>query len=128
LVGFQVGTVGSQSKRALIQSRHPRMMDERILTRPSTAKEFDEQLVGALAALGKPEGFDIVLDAVLGPMFDPGWARLARGGRYIVYGAASMTPTGSLGGFDLWNWLTLAWRYVAPLIVSPLIHMLVHTT
>ena len=104
------------------------MMDERILTRPSTAKEFDEQLVGALAALGKPEGFDIVLDAVLGPMFDPGWARLARGGRYIVYGAASMTPTGSLGGFDLWNWLTLAWRYVAPLIVSPLIHMLVHTT
>lgn len=44
---------------------------------------------------------------------DPGWSRLARGGRYIVYGAASMTPTGSLGGFNLWNWLTLAWQYAA---------------
>jgi hypothetical protein len=61
---------------------------------------------------GKPEGFDIVLDAVLGPMFNPGWARVARGGRYIVYGAASMTPTGSLGSFNLWNWLTLAWQCV----------------
>lgn len=61
--------MGSESKRELIRSRHPQMTDERILTRPTTAKEFDEQLVGALAALGKPEGFDIVLDAVLGRMF-----------------------------------------------------------
>ena len=34
---------------------------------------------------------------MLGDFFQGGWDNLARGGRYVVYGAADMTPSGDLG-------------------------------
>jgi len=35
-----------------------------------------------------------VRDAVLGDYFRGGWENLARGGRYVVFGAADLTPSG----------------------------------
>lgn len=54
---------------------------------------FASQLQAALEAQGN-SGFDIILDAVSGEYFMPGFEALALGGRYVVYGAANWTPTG----------------------------------
>jgi NADPH:quinone reductase-like Zn-dependent oxidoreductase len=61
------------------------------------------------------EGFDCVLDAIQGDYFYPGYEMLSRGGRYVVYGAASMTPPG-----DSPNWLALAWKYLRRPSLDPL--------
>lgn len=47
-------------------------------------------------------GFDIVLDAVSGEYFLPGFNALAPGGRYVVYGAANWTPSGMFQAEHLW--------------------------
>jgi len=110
-----VGTVGSPQKLELVLDRYPHLRSEQLLVRPrsNVAAEFDRQLAGALEAMGETEGFAVVMDAVLGEMFDPGWKRLRRGGRYVVYGAASMTPTGGLKGLSgLLEWAKLGWRYL----------------
>ena len=54
---------------------------------------FASQVQAALKAQGSL-GFDIILDAVSGEYFKPGFEALAPGGRYVVYGAANWTPTG----------------------------------
>ena len=79
-----------------------------------SARGLGGRLRAALAAAGA-EGFDVVLDAVLGPYMRPGWDLVARGGRYVVYGAASMTPAG-----DRPNWARLAWQYLTRPRVDPL--------
>ena len=61
------------------------------------------------------EGFDCVLDAIQGDYFYPGYEMLTRGGRYVVYGAASMTPSGNSP-----NWLALAWKYIRRPVLDPL--------
>lgn len=61
------------------------------------------------------EGVDCVLDAIQGDYFYPGYEMMARGGRYIVYGAASMTPPG-----DSPNWLALIWKYFRRPVLDPL--------
>lgn len=36
----------------------------------------------------KREGVDVVFDAVSGDYFQPSYRQLARGGKYVIYGAA----------------------------------------
>ncbi|CAE8635413.1 unnamed protein product [Polarella glacialis] len=108
-----VGTVGSASKVPVLLERFPSLKPEQFLVRGS-GRDFEAQLRAALLAVGSPHGFDIVLDAVLGDFFQPGFACLAPGGRYVVYGAASMTPQqdslGVLGWAKLgWQWLQRPW-------------------
>lgn len=92
--------VGSESKIPTLTSRFPQL-DARtqIFVRPTTGAAFAQQL--------KEVGYeyDVVFDAVGGPFFQPAYDCLAKGGRYIVYGAASMTPVG-----DRVSWLRLAWQ------------------
>ncbi len=52
-------------------------------------RDFGLQLDRALAALGL-SGLDLVLDAVGGPFFQPGYERLRPEGRYVLYGAADL--------------------------------------
>lgn len=112
-----IGTVGSESKVQVLLDRFPSLKREQIIVR-SEGEDFDSQLGAALEAVGSPDGYEVALDAVLGELFKPGFARLATGGRYVVYGAASMTPQqdklGPLG------WLSLAWKYLRRPWVDPL--------
>lgn len=109
-----VGTVGSASKVKVILERFPSLKAEQIVVR---ASNFEAQLKGALMAVSS-SGYDIVLDAVLGPFFHPGFNCMAPGGRYIVYGAASMTPQrDSLG---IIGWIQLAWQWIRRPWVDPL--------
>jgi NADPH:quinone reductase-like Zn-dependent oxidoreductase len=55
---------------------------------------FALQLSKALATQQR-KGFDIILDAVSGEYFSPGFNALSPGGRYVIYGAANWTPTGA---------------------------------
>lgn len=94
--------VGSAAKISTLTSRFPSLDPAtQILVRADTGPAFAAQL----DAIGGE--FDIVFDAVGGPYFQPAYDRMAKGGRYVVYGAASMTPKG-----DRVGWLRLAWQYL----------------
>ena len=57
-----------------------------------------------------------MIDAVMGDYFRGGWDNLGRGGRYVVYGAADLTPSGDLG---IVGWIKLAWKYLRRPFVDP---------
>jgi len=61
------------------------------------------------------DGFDCIIDAVAGDYFKPGYESLSRGGRHVVYGASSFTPSG-----DKPNWFSLAWKYICRPVVDPM--------
>ncbi|MCO5577467.1 hypothetical protein L7F22_031299 [Adiantum nelumboides] len=111
-----IGTVGDPSKVHYLTSRWgPDFLPkDRIILRKEGKQVFKEQLLSVLSQMGS-EGVDCVLDAIQGDYFHPGYEVLARGGRYIVYGAASMTPPGNSP-----NWLSLAWKYFKRPVLDPL--------
>ncbi|KAJ7517995.1 hypothetical protein O6H91_21G049500 [Diphasiastrum complanatum] len=110
-----VATVGSDDKvkHLLEYWGEDFLPPERIIVR-GVGAPFKQQLEASLASL-RVEGFDCILDAVLGDYFLPAYDKLSRGGRYIVYGASSMMPHGNRP-----NWLTLAWKYFRRPILDPL--------
>jgi len=97
-----IAVVGSDTKADFIAA-HTGLERHAIVVRRRTG--FDAALDGALAAVGRT-GFDCVFDAVLGPFFQPAFARLAPEGRYVLYGAAEFTPRGRRR-----NWIRLAWQW-----------------
>ncbi|KAI5061206.1 hypothetical protein GOP47_0023711 [Adiantum capillus-veneris] len=111
-----IGTVGHANKvHHLISRWGPDFLPEdRIILRKGGNKIFKEQLLSVLSQMGS-EGVDCVLDAIQGDYFHPGYEVLVRGGRYVVYGAASMTPPGNSP-----NWLSLAWKYLKRPVLDPL--------
>lgn len=70
----------------------PALQPEQIIVR--NLGQYTQQLQSALQSVSK-EGFDIVLDAVSGEYFQPSYDAMARGGRHVIFGAASWTPTGN---------------------------------
>ncbi|GBG25744.1 Polyketide synthase [Hondaea fermentalgiana] len=119
---YVIGTVGSESKVAGLLDRFPSLDARQIIVRDPTPSGFAKQLDTALQYLQKcrnanASGIDIVLDAVMGPYFEPAFKLLKPTGRYIVFGAASMTPpSDNLGVSD---WLRLAWQYIQRPKVDP---------
>lgn len=116
-----IATVGSASKAEVIRKRFPDYMPaERIIVRDR--KRFGEQVraaagaVSGAAGAGEGGGCNIVMDAVMGDYFKGGWDNLARGGRYVVFGAADLTPAGDLG---VLGWIQLAWKYLRRSFVDP---------
>ena len=106
-----VATVGSQTKVSAVLERFPDMDPDTIIVRDR--KRFREQVAGAASAAGSADGTcDVVMDAVMGDFFEGGWANLARGGRYVVYGAADLTPAGDLAWFNVLGWVKLGWKYL----------------
>ena len=112
-----IATVGSPTKVSAILERFPDMDPETIIVRER--KRFGDQVEAAATAAGSTDGTcDVVMDAVMGDFFKGGWSRLARGGRYVVYGAADLTPAGDLG-WNVFGWLKLGWKYVNRPTVDP---------
>ena len=105
-----VATVGSASKV-------PFLMERAGLSRPQiivrARRAFGQQLDDAMRANGL-DGFDLVLDAVAGPFFEPAYRRLRPAGRLVVYGAADLMPSGPRT-----NWLRLAARYLRRPRIDP---------
>jgi alcohol dehydrogenase len=106
-----VAVVGSDAKRAFLAT-HAGLAPASIVTRDRHG--FETQLDAALASLGK-SGFDVVFDAVLGPWFQPSFARLAPEGRYVLYGAADFMTAGARP-----SWPRLAWRWLRRPRLDPL--------
>jgi len=106
-----VATVGNESKSAFLVD-HARLERRQIIVRDRRA--FGRQLDEALRANGM-DGFDLVLDAVAGPFFEPAYRRLRPAGRLVVYGAADLMPAGTRT-----NWLKLAARYLTRPRIDPI--------
>mmetsp|Transcript_31867 Transcript_31867/g.26880 ORF Transcript_31867/g.26880 Transcript_31867/m.26880 type:complete len:267 (+) Transcript_31867:3-803(+) len=110
-----IATIGSPAKAEMLQNRMG-LPAERILVRPASGPEFAEQLQQSLNSMTPAaEGLDVVMDSIQGPYFQPAYDKLARGGRLVVFGAASMTPAG-----DRPNWFKLAWLWLRRPMVDPL--------
>lgn len=59
--------------------------------RQQHAAAIQQQLAGFLAEQ-QLQGFNVVLDAVAGPYFRPSYEALQPTGRYVIFGAAALTP------------------------------------
>eukprot|EP01134_Creolimax_fragrantissima_P006293 CFRG6293T1 len=121
-----IATVGRPEKVAILLERFPHLSPEQIIVRSKSGKEFGVQIDKALKFLQKNQenktrnvtGLDIVLDAILGDYFSSAFERVNPGGRYVVYGAASMTPQADKLGWI--EWITLAWQWLQRPKVDPL--------
>lgn len=121
---FPIATIGSETKRAFLQSRFG-LNDGQIVVREKEDRKFARQLKDAVRgksgrnrvgerARGSHEmqekedgGFDLILDALGGMYFKEGYKQLARGGRMITFGAADyLSPT------DGPNWWKIIPRYL----------------
>jgi len=106
-----VATVGDAAKIPFLVE-HAGLSRDRIIVRDR--RRFAAQLDDALLAVGR-KGFDLVLDAVAGPFFQPAYRRLAPAGRMVIFGAADFMPGGRRP-----NWLKLAARYLSRPRVDPI--------
>jgi len=112
---FVIGTVGSDEKVKTLLDRFPFLDRRQLIVRADSKSAFQVQLEDSLNYLRSCRDtnvrkLDIVLDAVMGIYFDVGFKMLNPTGRYIVYGAASMTAhTDSLGVID---WIKLAYKWL----------------
>jgi alcohol dehydrogenase len=111
LGGRIVATVGNESKRAFLCAERG-LSPEAVIVRDR--RSFAEQLDRALSNAGS-EGFDVVLDAVMGPFFRPAYDRLRPEGRHLLFGAADFM-TGGPRPNPLW----LGWRWLTRPRVDPL--------
>jgi NADPH:quinone reductase-like Zn-dependent oxidoreductase len=111
LGGRAIATVGSGVKRDFLVADRG-LTPGAIVVRDR--RRFGEQLDRALLAVGSA-GFDVVLDAVMGPFFRPAFDRLRPEGRHLVFGAADFMAAGARPSL-----IRLAWGYLTRARVDPL--------
>lgn len=109
-----IAVIGNAGKEETLKERFPSLRAVIVRDR----KRFKQQVKEACDSIGASEGCDIVFDATLGDFFQGGWDNLARGGRYVVYGAADLTPRGDSIGVV--GWVKLAWKFLRRKKVDPL--------
>jgi alcohol dehydrogenase len=110
LGGRIVATIGSEAKRPWLVNEHGLAPGQVIVRDP---RRFGDQLDAGLQAIGAG-GFDLILDSVAGPFFEPGYRRLAPAGRLVIFGCADFMPKGRRP-----NWLRLGWQYLTRRRVDP---------
>lgn len=106
-----LAVVGHEAKRRHLAERRG-LADQAILVRDP--RRFGAQLDAALAAM-EADGFDCVLDAVLGRTFRPAFDRLRPEGRHVLFGAADFMSRGARP-----NYLRLAFDYLRRPRLDPL--------
>lgn len=109
-----VATVGSEAKRQWLEAACGLTRGQVIVR---DRRQFGAQLDAGLASIGA-RGFDLILDSVAGPYFQPGYRRLAPAGRVVIFGSADFMPTGARP-----NWVRLGWQYLTRPRVDP-VHMI----
>jgi NADPH:quinone reductase-like Zn-dependent oxidoreductase len=129
-----IPVVGSESKKRIILERFPDMREDEVIVRPKRGKRFAKEVRRACSNVAKRKNekmntpdetdlsaaCDIVMDATMGDYFQGGWENLSKGGgRYVVYGAADLTPSGDLSVFDVFGWVKLAYKYLRRPFVDP---------
>ncbi|MCB1323076.1 MAG: zinc-binding dehydrogenase, partial [Leptospiraceae bacterium] len=98
-----IATIGRAEKINILREQTG-LRTERIIVRD--ARRFGDQLDTALRNIDA-SGFDLILDSVAGPYFQPGYRRLHPAGRLILFGAADFMPEGRRP-----NYLKLAYQYL----------------
>ena len=113
-----VGTVGNPSKLDLLQSKYGDNPNFKFILR-SPARDFESRGRDALRAIDPDaDGFDIVLDSVMGDWFWPNHNLLDKAGRHVVFGSASFTP--SRTALSITESLKLAWKWLWKPMLDPM--------
>jgi alcohol dehydrogenase len=89
-----LGLVGSPDKVQLLEQQFKHSSGSgglHFAVRQQDTAAIQQQLAGFLAEQ-RLEGFQVVLDAVAGPYFRPSYEALRPTGRYVIFGAAALTP------------------------------------
>ncbi|MCP5053454.1 MAG: zinc-binding dehydrogenase [bacterium] len=105
-----IATVGNEQKKSFLQLEKGLDESAIIVRTGKIGSRFD----AALKAQGS-NGFDIVLDGIGGKVFKPGFHRLNPQGRYIQFGAATLTPKGKSA-----NYFSLLLKYFRRPRLDPL--------
>jgi alcohol dehydrogenase len=105
-----IAVVGDEHKRQWLKEQFALSEDNIVLRDQDFAHALDRALAQHHAA-----GFDLVFDAVYGPVFKAGFSRLAPEGCYVLYGAADFMTRGTRA-----NPLRLAWQYLRRPRLDPL--------
>jgi NADPH:quinone reductase-like Zn-dependent oxidoreductase len=108
-----ITTVSSQQKKDFLLERYSTLKPHNIIIRTS-ASAFPEQLKQSLHAIGD-DGIDIIMDSLCGDWFFAGYNAIKRGGKIIVFGAASFTPHGTRP-----NYFSLAKKYITRPTLDPM--------
>lgn len=95
-------TVGNEEKKSFLKKRG--VKSDQIIVR--NKKSFVNDLAGTIKR-NKITGFDLILDAVAGPYFDPGMNHLNPAGRYVIFGAADFMNKNKRP-----NYLRIGWQYL----------------
>ena len=106
-----IAVVGNEEKRRFLLDQ--RGLDPALVV-VRDARRFGAQLDAVLGSAAI-DGFDCVLDAVLGATFRPAFDRLRPEGRYVLFGAADFMSHSARP-----NHLALAWRYLRRPRLDPL--------
>jgi synaptic vesicle membrane protein VAT-1 len=106
-----LATVGTESKAAFLVD-HAGLERRQIIVRDR--RRFGAQLDEALRT-NRMDGFDLVLDAIAGPFFQPAYRRMRPAGRLVIYGSADLMPAGIRT-----NWLRLTARYLTRPRLDPI--------
>jgi synaptic vesicle membrane protein VAT-1 len=105
-----VATIGSETKRPWLVDTYG-LGPGQVIVRDS--RRFRDQLDAGLRSIDA-RGFDLILDSVAGPFFEPGYRRLAPSGRIVIFGCADFMPRGSRP-----NWFRLGWQYLTRPRIDP---------
>ena len=84
--GTVIATVGSASKLAFAKAQGADIV----------INYRDQEIGASLHSATGGKGVDLILDSVVGPVFEGSFEALAPFGRYVVYGAASGEPASAL--------------------------------
>ncbi|CAI2168325.1 12293_t:CDS:2 [Funneliformis geosporum] len=109
-----VGTIGNPSKFNILNQNYGDNENFTFILR-EPSNDFEKRARQALLRMGLQEqdGYDIILDSVMGNWFWSNYNLLAKEGKHVLFGSASFTPTGNL--HPIWNmyeWLKLGWKYI----------------
>ncbi|CAG8526241.1 5484_t:CDS:2 [Funneliformis mosseae] len=109
-----VGTIGNPSKLNLLNQKYGDNENFTFILR-EPSNDFEKRARQALLRMGLQEqdGYDIILDSVMGKWFWSNYNLLAKEGKLVLFGSASFTPIGNL--HPIWNmfeWLKLGWKYI----------------
>jgi alcohol dehydrogenase len=108
-----ITTVSSEQKKQFLLDRYKTLQSHNVIIRTS-ANAFEEQLRQSLIMIGD-SGLDLTMDSLCGDWLMPVYNMTKRGGKIIVFGAASFTQSGARP-----NYLSLAKKYLTRPTLDPM--------
>lgn len=112
---FILKALGARAIAVVGNSEKEAMLSEKLKVAPRDIIVRQKGSFAQLLHQAAPEGLDVILDAVYGKYFKAQYNSLRAGGRYVLFGAADLMPSGTSV-----NYATLGIKYLSRPRIDPL--------